>query len=107
MSISLWLSRLSSFLSISRSEPDPGGPGPSASPFAGEKVSRVIGSAEFWCFFNKGSKFMHLDLRKLEIPDEHVTDLLTMERGGGSHSRIVSSLISKTREVPRSQALGQ
>jgi len=63
---------------------------------------------DFGVFFNKGPKFIHLDLGKPEIPEEHVADLLTMQRGGGEPPPNGIELdLQDSRSTTKSQALGQ
>jgi hypothetical protein len=38
---------------------------------------------DFGVFFNEGPKFIHLDLRKLEIPEKHIVNLFAMQGGRG------------------------
>jgi hypothetical protein len=63
---------------------------------------------DFGVFFNKGPKFIHLDLRKSKIPKEHVVDLFTMQRGGGEPSPNGIELdLQDSGSSPKSQTLGQ
>ena len=71
--------------------------------FLGLSLQRDLG-----VFFNEGPKFIHLDLGKLEIPEEHVANLFAMQGGGGQPPPDGIKLdLQDSGGAPKTQALGQ
>ena len=92
-----------------KGSPDPGGAKTSASPCLGKRRSTgIINPIGFWFFFNKGPKFIYLDLRKLEISEVHVADLLPMQCGGGERSpNGIKFDLQNSRSSTKAQTLSQ
>lgn len=88
----------------SKSSPDPGGPETSASPHLWEgRFLGIIGPMGFWCFFL--TKVYSSSTWTWETLRSRRSVSLTCSQCNAaveSHPRMVSSLISRTREVPRS-----